>query len=134
MSKQERIPDLPTEALRGRVFNRPWYDWFLWLAGKITTLEAGQSGLVIGVDVQAWSAILDGIANGDYDVGDLLYWNGSAFVPLNIGGSTQVLTVTAGLPSWQDAPAAAYPFDVDTILTDGDQVLVDSDGNVLIEA
>lgn len=44
MSKVERIPDLPTEALRGRVFNRPWYDWFLWLANKITALEAAGGG------------------------------------------------------------------------------------------
>lgn len=44
MNKQERIPDLPTEALRGRVFNRPWYDWFLWLANKITALEAEGGG------------------------------------------------------------------------------------------
>lgn len=128
------LPKAIEPAVVGKVFSHAWYDWFLWLANKIATLEAGQSGLVIGVDVQAWSAVLDSIADGDYEPGDLLYWNGSEFVPLNIGSTDQVLTVSAGLPSWQDAAATGTTFDPDTILTDGDTVLVDSDGNVLVEA
>lgn len=125
------LPKAIEPAVAGQAFSRPWYDWFLWLADKITTLEAGQSGLVIGVDVQAWSAILDSIADGDYETGDLLYWNGSEFVPLNIGDTAQVLTVSGGLPSWQDAAATGTTFDPDTILTGFGEVLVGLDGNVL---
>jgi hypothetical protein len=63
MSKQERIPDLPTEALRGRVFNRPWYDWFLWLANKISTLEAS-SGIPGGVIFTQSDVVLGRVSSG----------------------------------------------------------------------
>lgn len=63
MSKPERIPDLPTEALRGRVFNRPWYDWFLWLANKISTLEAS-SGVPGGVVFTQSDVVLGRVSSG----------------------------------------------------------------------
>lgn len=36
--------------------------------------------------------------------GDIIYWNGTAFARLPIGGAGQILTVTGGLPAWEDAP------------------------------
>lgn len=39
--------------------------------------------------------------------GDILYYSGAAWVNLGIGGAAQVLTVAAGLPSWQAAGAPA---------------------------
>lgn len=38
--------------------------------------------------------------------GDITYWNGTNWVDLGIGSSTQVLTVSGGIPSWA-APAAS---------------------------
>jgi len=64
--------------------------------------------------------------------GDLLVYNGSAYVRLGAGSDGQVLqssaSASAGL-EWTTASGGSGS--IDTILTDGDLVMLDDDGNVL---
>lgn len=65
--------------------------------------------------------------------GDILTYDGSSYVRLARGTDGQVLqsssSATAGL-EWTTA-ASGGSGDIDTILTDGDHVMLDDDGNVL---
>lgn len=49
----------------------------------------------------AEATFLKNLADGSYSTGDILYWNGTKFTNLAIGGTNNVLTVIGGLPSWQ---------------------------------
>lgn len=42
--------------------------------------------------------------------GNVLYYDGSAWVNLTIGANTQVLTLAAGIPAWQAIPAGVTTF------------------------
>lgn len=67
--------------------------------GSGATTAAGARtnfGLIIGGDVQAYSARLADIAGISYSTGDLIYHNGSALVRMPIGTNGQVLGVSAG--------------------------------------
>lgn len=61
--------------------------------------------------------------------GDLLLRGESAVERLAVGNEDDVLTVVAGEPTW--APGTG--FNADTILTADGEVLIDGDGNVLVE-
>lgn len=63
-------------------------------------------GLEIGLDVQAYDAILADLAGISLSQGDILYYNGTNLVNLSAGTSGQFLeTQGAGLnPQWSDVP------------------------------
>jgi len=75
----------------------------------------------------------DSHVSGLTSKGDLLTYNGAAYVRLPVGTDGQVLqssaSASAGL-EWTTA-ASGGGGDIDTILTDGDHVMLDDDGNVL---
>lgn len=48
---------------------------------------------------------IENLAGISYQTGDLLYYNGTSLTRLGIGSTGQVLSVTGGLPSWQDTVA-----------------------------
>lgn len=75
-----------------------------WVAESAGTVQASL-GLVPGTNVQAQSAALSSIAGLSPGTGAILYYNGG-YQALGIGSSSQVLTVSGGVPSWQD-PAAS---------------------------
>lgn len=63
--------------------------------------------------------------------GDLLTYNGSAYVRLGVGSDGQVLMSSASANSGLEWATSSGGGSVDTILTDGDHVMLDDDGNVL---
>lgn len=63
-------------------------------------------GLLMGTGTEfspGEEAILQALGSLSYQTGDLLYWDGLQLQRLAIGGSGNVLTVAAGLPSWAAA-------------------------------
>lgn len=154
-----KIPPAGTQVLasdnRGRPtpwFSRPWYDFLLELARLINESGGGSPGTFTFTQ----SDVVLGRASAGGGAGEELTFTDQAqqladdtsFAEmrdtLGIDASTTPYTPsTSG--DWTTVPddvaealdylvSSASVFDVDTILTDGDQVLVDSDGNVLTEA
>lgn len=60
-------------------------------------------GLIIGGDVQAYSARLSDIAGISYSTGDIIYYDGANLARRAIGTNGQVLTVSGGVPTWATA-------------------------------
>jgi hypothetical protein len=58
-----------------------------------------------------------------YSTGDILYYNGIELQNLGIGTNSQVLTVSAGIPSWQDSSGGISGF------TNGSVVFIDALGD-----
>ncbi len=73
--------------------------------GSETKITAGTNISISGAGTTANPYVVTNTSVAGTSVGDILYWNGSAWVLLPRGGVGQVLTVSSSnIPTWQNLP------------------------------
>ena len=87
--------------------------WVAISSESVVTFSGGTTGLTPSIPTNG-DIVLDGTlitSNGgtgvsSYTAGDMLYYtSGTALTNLGIGSNGQLLTISGGVPSWQNAPA-----------------------------
>lgn len=108
---------------------------------SLATLNAVATGSALvsrGVQTPPiWGKVVlvdpDAMVSGFSARGDLLTYSGSAYMRLPVGANGTFLRASSSVPAGLDwvAGAGGGGTDLDTILTDGDHLMLDDDGNVL---
>lgn len=96
-------------------------------APNITTVSSATDKVTIN-----WSATLNDLSDvtAPPTLGDMLYWNGTAWVDLSIGTTGKVLTSTGSVPTWGDKMKWTVDGDTNIAANGG---IVD-DGNTVVFA